>query len=284
MHNLLISSDLDGSLIDHHNYSFEAALPALQRCESLGIPVILNTSKTYEEALTIQTQLGIKAPIVVENGGALFFDNALLSNDSTSDNQHSNNVKIFGVKRSQVLSFIETIRSKTASTHKMQLEGFNDWSVDEIASNTGLSLEAAKQANSKQFSEPFIWHDTESALSEFIELASQQNLKVLQGGRFYHLQGDTDKAKPLNWLMQNFHKVFKLDSKEDSELTTKLICLGDNHNDVAMLNIADIPVCVRSPVADYPLLDTDKDVIYTEGFGPVGWSEAILSILDSEEC
>jgi len=47
-----------------------------------------------------------------------------------------------------------------------------------------------------------------------------------------------------------------------------------------MLNIADIPVCVRSPVADYPLLSTDKDIIYTKGFGPVGWSEAVLAILE----
>jgi len=266
MQNMLISTDLDGTLIDHHSYSFEAALPAIKRCEELGIPVVLNTSKTFEEALTIQTDLDIKAPLIVENGSALFLNSAV-SGEFTSE--------LFGVKRSEVLDFIETIRQ----TKKWQLEGFNDWSVKDIAKNTGLSLEAAEQANSKKFSEPFVWHDTDAALAEFIELAEQENLKVLKGGRFYHLQGDTDKAKPLKWLMQNYHKVFKLEGEENIELTTTLVCLGDNHNDIAMLNIADIPVCVRSPVADYPSLSTNKKTIHTEGFGPVGWSEAILSIL-----
>lgn len=273
--NLLISSDLDGTLIDHHNYSFEAALPALQHCQVLGVPVVLNTSKTYQEALTIQKQLGIKAPLIVENGSALFFDNVVVNKPNSSVD-----FKLFGVERSQVLDFIQSIRK----TKKWRLEGFNDWSVDDIANNTGLSLEAAEQANSKQFSEPFIWHDTKAALTEFTELASQKNLKILKGGRFYHLQGNTDKAKPLNWLMQNFHKMFKLEPQEKSKLITRLICLGDNHNDIAMLNIADIPVCVRSPVADYPPLSTDKDIIYTKGLGPAGWSEAVLSILENSEC
>ena len=287
MHNFLISSDIDGTLIDHHNYSFDAALPALERCQSLGVPIILNTSKTYQETLTIQEKLGIKAPIIVENGSALFFPKALdinsddsVINNSLIDNTHSaTEVKVFGVERLKVLDFIQSIRK----SKKWQLEGFNDWSAQDIAKKTGLSLEAAEQASLKLFSEPFIWHDTEAALSEFILLARHKNLKVLKGGRFYHLQGDTDKAKPLNWLMQNLHKMFKLEPKRNIKSTTRLICLGDSHNDIAMLNIADIPICVRSPVTDYPSLSTDKGIIYTNSFGPAGWCESILTILQNEE-
>jgi len=58
-----------------------------------------------------------------------------------------------------------------------------------------------------------------------------------------------------------------------------LICLGDNHNDVDMLNIADFPVCVRSPIADYPNLSTQKEIIRTTLYGPEGWANAIHSIL-----
>jgi len=92
-------------------------------------------------------------------------------------------------------------------------------------------------------------------LTEFIELAQKENLKVLKGGRFYHLQGDTDKAQPLHWLLENYSDVFGFIEGASSSKPT-LICLGDNHNDVAMLNVADIPVCVK------------------------GWNEAVLSILD----
>lgn len=276
----LISSDLDGTLIDHHNYSFAEALPALQHCESLGIPVILNTSKTYQEARTIQGKLSLKAPIIVENGSALFFH----EDEPNKPTQH----KVFGQPRSEALRFIEHIRA----SHPWQFEGFNDWSVNEIAQQTGLSLPEAEQANSKQFSEPFLWHDQESSLSEFIAIAKQHQLKVLKGGRFFHLQGDTDKAQPLHWLIKNYQQVFERNddenghnndhndnAQEHAQTPPTLICLGDNHNDIAMLNIADIPVCIRSPVADYPTLATQQKIIYTQGYGPIGWSEAIFSIL-----
>lgn len=47
--NYLVSTDLDGTLLDHHTYSWHAALPALQKCSELAIPVVLNTSKTLAE-------------------------------------------------------------------------------------------------------------------------------------------------------------------------------------------------------------------------------------------
>jgi len=268
MKNYLISTDLDGTLIDHHSYSFDAALPAIRQCESLGIPIVLNTSKTYQEAKTIQKKLDITSPIVVENGSALFFD-------KPSSNQEESS-QIFGVPRSEVLEFIQEIRTLKS----WNFEGFNDWSIEDIARNTGLSLADAEQANSKQFSEPFIWHESETSLAEFIQLAHQQNLKVLKGGRFYHLQGDTDKAKPLHWLLENYSDVFA-STKQNLNSKPALICLGDNHNDVAMLNVADIPVCVKSPVAEYPVLSTKQDITLTEGYGPIGWNEAVLSILNT---
>jgi len=258
----LISSDLDGTLIDHHSYSYEAALPAVRRCQSLGIAIILNTSKTFDEVVALQKALKIEAPLIVENGSALFLS-------------HTNNAvphkEVFGVPRAEVLDFIKHVRKH----HAWQFEGFNDWTLAEIANQTGLSLDEASKANSKQFSEPFIWRDTEAALLKFTGLAMQRGLKILRGGRFYHLQGDTDKAKPLAWLQQNYSVVFP-------ELKTQptLIALGDNHNDIAMLNAADIAVCLRSPVADYPSLAGHNRIIKTTGMGPEGWNQAINSILD----
>jgi len=266
-HRYLISTDLDGTLIDHHNYSFDAALPAIKRCQELDVPIILNTSKTYAEASQLQAQLGINAPIIVENGSALFFNNVSVNKGSAPQS------KIFGASRSAILSFIETIRA----SHHWQFEGFNDWSTSKIAEVTGLSLADAERANSKQFSEPFIWQDSQQAFELFTEMAEQAQLTILRGGRFFHLQGQTDKAKPLQWLREHYSKIFGESSVNTYPIT--LIALGDNHNDIAMLNVADIPVCVRSPVTDYPQLSTQQTVIQTQKLGPEGWNEAIQNIL-----
>ena len=45
----LVFTDMDGTLLDHHTYSFEAAKPALKALEEKDIPVVPTTSKTFAE-------------------------------------------------------------------------------------------------------------------------------------------------------------------------------------------------------------------------------------------
>ena len=69
--NYIVSTDLDGTLLDHHDYSFAAANQGLQRCTELEVPVVINTSKTYAEVIALQNAIGLDTPIIVENGSAL---------------------------------------------------------------------------------------------------------------------------------------------------------------------------------------------------------------------
>lgn len=253
----IISTDLDGTLLDHHDYSFQAALPALEQCKAQGLPIILNTSKTLSEALVLQEKLGLDAPLIVENGSAVVLPSARRI--------------VFGVERSDIISFIESIRQ----SYKWNFEGFGDWTIHEIVEHTGLNNKAAKLANQKEYSEPFLWNDTTEAFDEFSKLASKSGFSILKGGRFYHLQGVTDKAKPLIWLMQNHTELFpQLKEKP------RLVVLGDNANDIAMLDVADIAVCVKSPVCDFPRTLSKGEVIKTQAYGPAGWNQAILQILE----
>ena len=54
---LLIFSDLDATLLDHNTYSFQEALPALQLIRKRKIPLILSSSKTYDEMIVIRKEL-----------------------------------------------------------------------------------------------------------------------------------------------------------------------------------------------------------------------------------
>jgi len=255
---LWISTDLDGTLLDHHNYSYASAQAALDLCSSREIPIMLNTSKTEAETRKIHAELKLSAPIGVENGSALVFLDGIKT------------TQVFGKPRAQILDFIDSVRS----SHDSQLSGFNDLGVKGIVQHTGLSEEAAELAADRHYSEPFLWHGTDTELSQFTELAAQHNLVILKGGRFYHLQGQTDKAQPLTWIRKHSNIIFSKPSE-----SAQVIALGDNHNDVAMLNVADYPVCVRSYNSPFPKLSTKKAVLYTKGIGPLGWNEAIQSLL-----
>ncbi|MBX2849990.1 MAG: HAD hydrolase family protein, partial [Acidiferrobacterales bacterium] len=157
-------------------------------------------------------------------------------------------------------------------------KGFNDCSIEDICADTGLSFKQAELAAQKEYSEPFTWLGTESEFEHFKILAEKENLRVLKGGRVYHIPGATDKATPLKWIQTQFSSVFPQIGNSFSALN-ELICLGDNHNDIAMLNLADYPVCVKSDSAPYPNLTTEQDVIYTQEVGPAGWNTAILTLL-----
>lgn len=266
----IVATDLDGTLLDHHDYSWQAASPAIKALQDKNIPIIFNTSKTLGEALQLQKGIGIEGPLIVENGSALCMKEEqlvqLLGENALSEWQQSGELymKIFGCERSKTLEFINAFREK----HGPVLEGYHDWDIQTIAEKTGLSSAEAKLSAGKQFSEPFIWLADAATLKNFEHDANAKNLKLLQGGRFYHLLGDTNKALPLLWLKE-----------QKAQESVRLVCLGDNKNDIHMLNAADIPVCVKSPVAPYPQIKPNKNAIFTSEYGPEGWHEAITQII-----
>ena len=73
MTELVVFSDLDGTLLDHENYSYTQAQPALDALASRGIPLILATSKTAAEVAVLHQALNLGDwPAIVENGAGIY--------------------------------------------------------------------------------------------------------------------------------------------------------------------------------------------------------------------
>ena len=277
----LVATDLDGTLLDHHNYSFEAALPALDQLTALNIPVLINTSKTAQEVLALQQQLALRQAFIVENGSALHIPIELLSprlmqSDSPPEPCGDGWSRVvFGKTLEHIIAIVHQAREK----HHWAFEGYSDWTVEDVIQHTGLNHEQATQSKARQYSEPLIWQDSEDNLQQFIALMHSQGLQTLRGGRFLHVLGQTNKAKPLQFFQQMFY----------GEPKPQLICLGDSPNDIEMLAVADVPVWCKSPIKDYPSEKDNpaakaiKNPILTQGFGPVGWHQAIETILTTAE-
>ncbi len=258
----VVSTDLDGTLLDHHNYSWTAAEPALSRLKRLDIPVIFNTSKTLQEVKHLAAEMSLsEQPLIIENGSAIYF-------------QKEQRLVEFGVKRGELVTWLR----QQVHDHGYQFECYSDWSVQHIMDATGLDRVSAQASANKHYSEPFVWKDTLERLAEFMSLANQAGYKVLKGGRFYHLQGKVNKATPLNWLRQQLSQLWPT----YEELA--VIALGDNQNDVDMLNAADFPICIKSPVAVFPELaprsDQQPAIRYSTALGPEGWNEQIQRLLN----
>ena len=69
---LLVVTDLDGSLLDHHDYNWDAASEWLARLKQHQIPLVICSSKTAAEIVPLQKKLGISgAPFIAENGACV---------------------------------------------------------------------------------------------------------------------------------------------------------------------------------------------------------------------
>jgi len=238
---LMVVSDLDGTLLDHDDYSFEEVLPVLDRMEAAGIPLVVNTSKTKAEWLAMRGDFGNLDPYIVENGSALY---------------DGEKVEIFGVPRADILEVLKPLRGKFKFT------GYAEVGVDEVMKWTGLGRQAAERSADRQFSEPLVWQDTPEAEEEFCRLVAERGLMTLRGGRFLHVLGQTDKGRPLEYLRTE---------------KAAIVALGDRPNDLAMLEAADIGVVIAAP-GDFVL--EAEGVLRSTKTGPRGWAEMMTQILD----
>ena len=264
----IIFTDLDGTLLDHHTYEWSAVLPSLSLAKKTATPVIINTSKTMPEVVALQKELGISEPFIIENGSAMYIPKTWAyyspKNKSEVDDYYEIN---FGVTREKIVHFLSEIRSR----HHLKFESYSDWSIEDVMSITGLDKHSAAQSLQRKFSEPLIWKDTDKQFDLFSQSIEKADLKLLKGGRFYHVLGKTDKSVPIRFLMNN---VFP---------RSKSISLGDSPNDIDMLLATDIAICVKSPKSAYPISsqDSNNHTLFTQKLGPEGWQEAMYPILSN---
>jgi mannosyl-3-phosphoglycerate phosphatase len=258
---LLIFSDLDGTLLDHHSYSWEAARPALERLAGQGIPLILNTSKTAAEVVAIHREMQLDAPYVVENGAAVI----LPEKDSPCDRT----AHIFGRNYSELLDVLSGIRQGRA----FDFTGFSDMSAGQVAAATGLAPGQALLAKQRTSTEPLIWNDSADLLPEFRARLSGYGLKLVKGGRFYHvLDQAAGKGRAMRWILNHFFR-----DRVGADLFT--VALGDGPNDLDMLEQADLAVVIPAPSGIAVEPRTHK-ILHATAAGPEGWNRAVLNILD----
>lgn len=268
MEKLIIFSDLDGTLLDHNTYSYEPAKPALELIALNEIPLILTSSKSMAEIVEIQQALGMSHPFIVENGGAICMPRGYFEPQKNRTLIGNLEVEFLGPAYEEILQMLAEVRKQVG----FRFKGFNDMPLETIVALTGLPPAKAEKAKSRLCSEPLVWEDTSEHLQEFMGILEKKGLKLLKGGRFYHLMGNTDKGKATSHILD----LFKIKFPNDQFQT---IGIGDSPNDIDMLNEVNIPVLVQRPDGTYIDVPFRKEVIHADGKGPTGWNKAMMEIL-----
>lgn len=253
---LLVFSDLDGTLLDKQTYSWAPAAHAIRALEERGIPLILSSSKTLSEISETGSSLGSADPFIFENGAGTALPPGVFPALDGLVERQGWRIKLFGGDRAHVLKVLQRRRELGD-----RLEGFADWTAEEVAAVTGLNIESAARAKDHLATEPFLWRDEEDKWPIFAAAIELEGLTLVRGDRFWCAMGRFDKADALRWLCALYR-----DQDPDTKFVS--VALGDSPNDVGMPEAADIAVVVNSDDAQRMDLSGRPGLRRTTAHGP----------------
>jgi len=266
--NLVVITDLDGTMLDQQTYSYELSLAAIERLRDLEIPLVLCSSKTAAEIISLQRELELKEPFICETGGAIYlpqnyfpFPIAKLKHRRLAD------VIEFGKRIFYLRQSLQAAALDCGATVKH----FGNMTFQEIISRTGLTLEQAIHARQREYDEPF-WIESGDAAALCASLQAQ-GLTVTRGDRFYHVTGGHDKGSAVRKLIALYRRKYA---------SVVALGLGNSANDLPLLRESDIAFLVRNPDGhwDTEVIEQLPNVERSKAIGPQGWREAVDHVVD----
>ncbi len=259
---IIIFTDLDGTLLDHDSYSYDAAKPALDYIRIHSIPLIFTSSKTAIEIEELCKQTDFYHPYIAENGGLLAIPENYFSEQETTKKYKKT---IIGKTRTEINLVLNNL------TDSYKFKSFNDMTTEELITHTGLNQSQARYANQRDSTEPLLWLDETTKLTSFTTELKKHDLRLVSGGRFHHVMGKHDKATTMSILLNKFATYWN----------TKIIsiALGDSPNDLEMIQNADHGVIIPNPNAPKMCAGKHVNLSYAEKSGPQGWNDSLLALL-----
>ena len=263
---ILVFTDLDGTLLDDQTYDFKPALTALKLIRSRKIPLILVSSKTRAEIELYRKGLSLEDPFIAENGGAIYFPASFpLPDEYSYEIVDEYQEVLIGTPLAVLHEKIRELKGQ------FRFRCFSELTIEEIAAVTGLTHEQARLASGREFDEPIVLEGSSDEHELVCKRAQELGLDCVYGGRFLHLFCGGDKGKAvdviLNVYRQQGHPLIS-------------IGLGDSQNDVPMLWAVDKAVVMQAQDGGYIEGLDHPDLIKARGRGPGAWNRVVLSILE----
>ncbi|HEX9750841.1 MAG TPA: HAD-IIB family hydrolase [candidate division Zixibacteria bacterium] len=268
---LVFFSDIDGTILDYYSYSFEPAQAAVRELKRRNVPLVLVSSKTSAEIRHIQKLLGLEAPFISEHGGAIFWPKSVIAECPRGATERNGCwVRELGTSYDKVRKHFIDYRLSAG----VKLEGFGDWTPQQISREANMPLAAAMLAKKREYDEPFLFNPrlSDSEIDRHVSAICSNGWNILPGLRFFHLTGKADRSKAVRELVRWYQSV------EPAKPHT--IAFGDSPNDWAMMQECEIAVAVKRPDGKYHAdLRAHKGIRLAGAPGPEGFNRMALRLM-----
>lgn len=264
---LLIFTDLDGSLLDLETYSYDAARPALREVRARGVPLIFCSSKTRAEQEFFRAEIGVCDPFIVENGAAIFIPKTYFPFAYEAQREDGDyNVIELGAGVELIRQHLEQVRKDL----RLSFRGYAELSLAELCAATNLDAAAALRAQQREYSETIIGAMSPRETDVLQRTLQQVGLSCLRGSRFYTVTSlSADKGKAVRMLTALFHRHFGF------ILTAGI---GDGLNDAPMLQCVDMPFLLRKAGGGWANVEAANLCKVDDG-GARGWNAVVCRLL-----
>ncbi|XHH08706.1 MAG: HAD-IIB family hydrolase [Candidatus Bathyarchaeia archaeon] len=228
---IVIFSDMDGSLLNSR-YEYGEIEPTLRRILSLDASVVLASSKTRVELAYYRSKLQIPDPYITENGSLIVVPKQYFKQQPTFSKKTAEERLIeLGTPYTLIREKLECVKNQTGAG----IVGFGDLTVEEVAKDTGLSLDLAALAKQREYSEPFKIISGDK--SRVLRALWASGVCCVEGGRFLTALACVDKGEAVTVLKELYLGQF------DNVFT---VGVGNGENDLTMLDAVDKPFFIRN--------------------------------------
>jgi mannosyl-3-phosphoglycerate synthase len=152
---------------------------------------------------------------------------------------------------------------------ELNLNGFGDMTVEDVAKETGLGLKMAALAKEREYSETLTIKGSKRAAEAVIESIKNAGMSCVFGGRFYGVTAGSDKGKAVKVLLE----LFKMNYG-----TVTSYGIGNSENDLKLLAETDFRMLVQGQDKRWSRMNI-SDLYKVRGIGPEGWSKAVDIII-----
>ena len=147
MAELIVFTDLDGTLLDHDSYGVRAALPAVDLLTRRGLPIIPVSSKTASEIRRWIKLLTLEGPFVCENGCGIIIPLGSLAIKPPQAVEVDNEWRISLGASFEVVRRALDVLSEDAGFQYRSLDQMTD---EELTLLTGLAGEELKRCMARE--------------------------------------------------------------------------------------------------------------------------------------
>jgi len=271
---ILVFCEVDETVLDPHTYSVDAVgRRALERIARDRIPIVLCSSKTRAELEVIQQELGISHPFICESGAAVFVPQGYFG-FTVPEARDAAGYKMveFGKPYAEVVATLH----RAAGRLGIEVLGFSDMSVEDVAADCHLPLLQARLAKLREYSEPFrVVGAKPGATTRLFKALRGAGLECTSRGRYYHA-GAIRRDIGAQLLGRLYRCAF-------GELL--VVAFGDHGSAVPLLRQADVPLIVQSGITDETthLLARVPAARLSVADSVGAWADVILEIADAAQ-